>query len=121
MAVKDVKHYYHSMLRQYLEMKADLADFEQAFADGFITEDQLELAKDDIAQIEINYNRLTYIMYLLELPNRSSKKSMHKAKSKKELDFFAANQADEVGVELENRSALDHLRQELKKLSKVDN
>ena len=31
MAVKDVKRYYYAMLNQYLEMKADLADFEQAF------------------------------------------------------------------------------------------
>ena len=42
MAVKDVKRYYYAMLNQYLEMKADLTDFEQAFADGFITEDQIE-------------------------------------------------------------------------------
>ena len=32
MAVKDVKRYYYTMLGQFLEMKADLADFEQAFA-----------------------------------------------------------------------------------------
>ena len=30
MALKDVKKYYFTMLAQYLEMKADLADFEQA-------------------------------------------------------------------------------------------
>ena len=34
MALKDVKYYYYTMLNQYLEMKADLADFQQAFADG---------------------------------------------------------------------------------------
>ena len=30
MAVKDVKEYYYKMFAQYLEMKNDLADFEEA-------------------------------------------------------------------------------------------
>ena len=119
MAVKDVKRYYYTMLSQFLEMKADLADFEQAFADGFITEDQLEAAREDIAKLEANYDRLTYIMYLLEMPNRSSKKQAHEKRSKDELNYLSAKKADAKSVFDENKSALEHLRQELKRLSKV--
>lgn len=119
MAVKDVKHYYYAMLNQYLEMKSDLADFEQAFADGFITEDQLEAAKEDVAKIEANYDRLTYIMYLLEMPNRSSKKEGYQQRNKKLILNLGARAADQTHIEFENKSALDHLRQELKRLSKV--
>ena len=121
MAVKDVKNYYYTMLNQYLEMKADLADFEQAFADGFITEEQLEAVKEDIAKIEANYDRLTYIMYLLEMPNRSSKKQAYEARSKKELTYLKAKEAEGKYVAEENKSALEHLRHELKRLSKVGN
>lgn len=121
MAVKDVKRYYYTMLNQYLEMKADLADFEQAFADGFITEDQLEAVREDIAKIEANYDRLTYIMYLLEMPNRPSKKQAYETKSEKELNYLKAKEADGKYVAEENKSALEHLRQELKRLSKVGN
>jgi hypothetical protein len=121
MAVKDVKRYYYAMLNQYLEMKADLADFEQAFADGFITEDQLEAVKEDIIKIEANYDRLTYIMYLLEMPNRDTKKAGYKAKNQKLALNFENKAANQAQVELENKSALDHLRSELKKLTEADN
>lgn len=120
MAVKDVKQYYYSMLAQYMEMKADLADFEQAVADGFITEEQLAEVKEDVLKVEQNYERLTYIMYLLEVPNKPNKKAPYKTRTKKELDFFTTRAADMTSVELENKSALDHLRRELKRLSKVD-
>jgi hypothetical protein len=118
MALKDVKQYYYNMQAQYLEMKADLADFEQALADGFITEDQLEEVKADVARIENNYDRLSYIMYLLEIPKRDSKRPAHSKANKNLLDFFDAAEASEDQVKLENISTLNHLRQELKRLSK---
>lgn len=121
MAIKDVKKYYYNMQAQYLEMKTDLVDFEQALADGFITEDQLEEAKADVARIENNYNRLTYIMYLLEIPKRDSKRGAHANANKELLKFFEDSKSSEEQVTLENKSTLTHLRQELKRLAKVDN
>jgi len=120
MAVKDVKRYYYAMLNQYLEMKADLADFEQAFTDGFITEDQLEAVREDILKVEANYDRLTYIMYLLEMPNRPTKKEGYDKRNTKLTLNFEDKAANQTSVELENKSALDHLRQELKILTKAD-
>ena len=118
MAVKDVKQYYYAMLAQYIEMKADLADFEQALADGFITEEQLEAIREDVLRVENNYERLSYIMYLLEMPNKKSKKVKYAKTNKKLLAFFDAADATQGIVEDENRDTLNHLRTELKKLKK---
>jgi hypothetical protein len=120
MAVKDVKDYYFKMLAQYLEMKNDLADFEQALKDGFITEDQMQAAIEEVNTLQLNYDRLTYIMYLLELPNRRSKHARHNKANKKVLDALKERKADAESVALENRSALDNFRQELKKLANKD-
>jgi hypothetical protein len=120
MAVKDVKQYYYAMQAQYLEMKADLADFEQALADGFITEDQLKAVQEDVCKIESNYDRLSYIMYLLEAPNRANKKARYNNMNKKLLAFYENSASSQEAVEAENRSTLDHLRKELNKL-KVGN
>ena len=118
MALKDVKIYYYSILNQYLEMKASLADFDEALQNNFITEDQLEAVKADIAQIEQNYNRLSYIMYLLELPQRKEKKALFNNRNKKLINKLSTlNCSDEVVYD-ENKSALDHIRQELKKINK---
>ena len=116
MAVRDVKDYYFKMLAQYLEMKNDLADFEAALKDGFITEEQMQAAIEEVNALQVNYDRLTYIMYLLELPNRKAKHARHHKANKKVVNALKDRQADEESVELENKSALDAFRKELKKL-----
>ena len=79
MAVSDFRQYLGTVQRQYLEMKEDLRDFETALKDGFITEEKLQDAIEDVNKIETNYNRLLYVAYLLELPNRKESKTQTSA------------------------------------------
>ena len=116
MAVKDVKEYYFKLIAQKAELEADLADFEEALKNGFITEEQMQAAKDELIPYQINLDRLTYIMYLLELPNRKAKKAKHNKANRKIIEALKDRKADAESVELENKSALDHFRKELKKL-----
>lgn len=113
MALRDVKDYYFKMLAQYLEMKADMADFEQALKDGFITEDQLQAAIEEVDKVKQNYERLSYIMYLLDLPNKKSKKGKHNNINKKLVTEFKNRQADTESIELENRCALKAFKEEM--------
>ena len=121
MAVKDVREYYYNLLMQKIEMTQDLADFEQAFKDGYITEDKLAEAKEQVEIIEANFNRVGYIMYLLEMPNRESKKVKWRKQNKALGQAFSDKNADYEAIKAENRSALDHLRAELKKLAEEKN
>ena len=116
MAVKDVKKYYFKLIAQKAELEADLADFEEALKNGFITEEQMQAAKDELIPYQINLDRLTYIMYLLELPNRKTKKAKFAKQNKKILDELEKRNADEQSVISENKSALDAFRKEVKEL-----
>ena len=116
MAVKDVKKYYFKLITQKAELEADLADFEEALKNGFITEEQMQAAKDELIPYQINLDRLTYIMYLLELPNRKTKKAKFAKQNKKILDELGKRNADEQSVISENKSALDAFRKEVKEL-----
>ena len=116
MAVKDVKEYYFKLIAQKAELEADLADFEEALKNGFITEEQMQAAKDELVPYQINLDRLTYIMYLLELPNRKTKKAKFANQNKKILDELGKRNADEQSVIAENKSALDTFRKEVKEL-----
>jgi hypothetical protein len=118
MAIKDVKMYYYNVLAQYLEMKNDLKDFEQALADGHITEDKLESVRQDVEQIEDNYNRLSFIMYLFAIPTRKSKKEKYTKASNILTDYFEKTGHDMDAVLKEDEDVLKHLKAELKKLSK---
>ena len=116
MAVKDVREYYFKVQAQTAELEADLADFDEALKNGFITEDQVAAAKEELVPYQINLDRLTYIMYLLELPARKSKQAKCNKQNKKLLDELKKRGADEESVIAENKSALDKFRAELKKL-----
>ena len=116
MAVKDVKEYYFKLIAQKAELEADLADFEEALKNGFITEEQMQAAKDELIPYQINLDRLTYIIYLLELPNRKAKKAKFANQNKKVLNELEKRKADEQSVIAENKSALDAFRKEVKEL-----
>ena len=116
MAVKDVRDYYYKLQAQKVELEADIADFEEAFQNGFITEDQVQAAKEELVPYQINLDRLTYIMYLLELPAKKSKKAKYAKQNKKILAELKNRKADEDSVLDENKSALDNFRKEVNKL-----
>lgn len=118
MAVKDVRNYYLTMQAQYLEMKEDLADYDQAFKDGHITEDQLEIIKEEIADIETNYNRLRYIIYLLSLPNKkqNKKRFLNSRQAKQTEEYFKNLNATSAAVEAENNATLEQINSEINEL-----
>ena len=110
MAIKDVRNYYYTMLAQYLEEKQNLTDFEEALKEGFITEDQMKEALETVAQLEENYHRLAYIMHLLDMPNRNSKKSGYVKQHKVILDALANLGADVDSIKEENSDALIYFK-----------
>lgn len=120
MAIKDVRQYFYTMLSQYIEEKQNLADFEDALKEGLITEDQMQEAMDNVSNLEENYHRLAYIMYLLDMPNRGSKKAGYVKQYKNILDELKTLGADIDSVKTENTDALIHFKAALKKLKEKD-
>ena len=120
MAIKDVRHYFYSMLVQYIEEKQNLADFEEALKEGLITEDQMNEAMETVANLENNYHRLAYIMFLLDMPNKKSKKNAYIKQYKAILDELVKLGADEESIKKENSDVLIHFKAALKALGKKD-
>lgn len=118
MAVKDVKNYFFTMLMQYIEEKQNLADFEEALKDGHITEEQMQEAVEVVADLETNYHRLVYIMYLLDMPNRGSKKAKYVKQHKVILEELKRLGADIDSIKEENSDALIHFKATLESLKK---
>jgi hypothetical protein len=116
MAVKDVRNYFYTMLMQYLEEKQNLADFEEALKAGNITEEQMQDVMQNITELEANYHRLVYIMYLLDMPNRKSKKAGYVRQYQPILDELKRLGADIDSVKAENSDALIHFKAALNEL-----
>ena len=120
MAKKDVQQYYFNMLAQYLEEKQNLADFEEALKEGHITEEQMQEAMENVASLETNYHRLTYIMYLLNMPNRKDKKVGYVRQYKTILNELQNLGADIDSIKKENTDALIHFKTTLNTLKKSE-
>jgi hypothetical protein len=118
MAIKDVRTYFYTMLAQYLEEKQNLADFEEALKEGFITEEQMQEAIDTVADLENNYHRLVYIMYLLDMPNKKSKKAGYVKQYGTILEELKRLGADIDSIKEENSDALIHFKAKLEALRK---
>lgn len=120
MAIKDVRHYFYTMLTQYLEEKQNLADFEEALKEGLITEDRMNEAMETVATLENNYHRLVYIMFLLNMPNKKSKKNAYIKQYKVILDELVRLGVDVESIKKENSDALIHFKAALKELREKD-
>lgn len=120
MAIKDVKNYFYNMLAQYIEEKQNLADFEEALKEGYITEEQMQEALENVASLETNYHRLAYVMYLLDMPNRASKKAGYVKQHKVILEELQRLGADVESIKEENSDALIHFKAALDALKKSE-
>ena len=120
MAKKDVQQYFFNMLAQYLEEKQNLADFEEALKEGHITQEQMQEALDNVASLETNYHRLVYIMYLLDMPNRGTKKATYIKQYKTILKELNRLGADIDSIKEENTDALIHFKAALKTMKKSE-
>jgi hypothetical protein len=120
MAIKDVRQYFYTMLSQYIEEKQNLADFEEALKDGLITEAQMQEAMENVANLEENYHRLAYIMYLFNMPNRGSKKAGYIRQHRSILEEFKRLGVDIESIKEENTDALAHFKAALAKLKEKD-
>lgn len=118
MALGDVKQYYGKMFAQYAEMLGDLNDYQEAVEAGHFTEEDLAAVKADVAKLKENVDRLGYILFLFEMPNRKTKKKRFRESHKNVIELFDSKNASESKVFDENSSIIAHLRSELAELKK---
>jgi hypothetical protein len=80
MARKDVINYFLEQQGVYLELISNVKDLDEAFKKGQLSEEQIKIAKEDINIAKNNYDRIAYIIMLLNKPK-------DKANRKKEEQF----------------------------------
>lgn len=109
MAVKDLEEYYSKMTAQYKELVKERKLFEQQAMDNMLPPEALDNFKDLIAPIKQNWERITYIMYLLHKPTKKSKHKQYDRQSKKLLSKIDKNNTAD-SVYNENKETLEKIR-----------
>ena len=81
MARRHVVEYFLEQQALYVDMINMLQQYNVAYEEGFLNDEQLEAMKKEINICKDNYEFLAYIMMLLNKPNRKSKQESDFQKS----------------------------------------
>lgn len=110
MSVKHVKEYYNKIFEQYKDLSTTLETLE-----GQITEDtaqaqlnNIDNIKKMVEQVKANYERIAYIIFLLNQPNRDNKAQRYNKTEQKRLSQISEDNRLS-GVMKENKEILDKL------------
>ena len=109
MAVKHIIKYYNQICDQYQQMINEIKDFEEEAKKGLIEPERLDKIKEDIAPMKDNYQRWSYMMYLLNLPIRADKESKYKKQNKKLLASIEEKNKINSVIE-ENNQVIDNIK-----------
>jgi hypothetical protein len=72
-------------------MNEELRDFQKEVENGLVEPERLDNLKKMIEPLKNNYMTLSWIMYLLNQPNRDSKERAYQKRNKKFLDSLDKN------------------------------
>lgn len=105
--LKDFYKYYRQVSKDYEDMRSELKDMEQELTTSMVTPEQLEQMKLMIQPIKQNYEMLSYVYYLLNMPTKRQKKFRYKQQQKLLLEMSKT----EEQVSKENKEALNNLKE----------
>ena len=105
MSVKAVRKYYDQICEQYHEMIELIHDLEKEAEQDLVEPERIERLKEQVAPINQNYERWTYMMFLLNQPERKSKHEKYKRQNSRLLQNMD-KQNDLDSVLEENKASL---------------
>lgn len=109
MSVRHVRDYYNQVASQYHDMINELKDFEELAMQEMFDPGRLEQIKQSIQPLLRNYEVLSYIIFLLNKPNRKSKVKRYDKQYGKSIDKLP-HSATMNGVLETNNRVIDELK-----------
>lgn len=94
MSIKDVKKYYDQITADYSEMIESLKEMEELAAQQVVNPDRVEELRKAVEPLKNNYMRISYIMFLLNMPNKKEKKERYKKQQAKFLKNIELDQTE---------------------------
>lgn len=115
MAIRQVKDYYNNISKMYFELVDDLKEMQQDFQNGEVTEEELNKLLAPVSGIKENYQRLSYLLYLLYQPQRKKKAAQFDERNKNALDYFKELKITQEQELKADREALNRFKEEIKR------
>lgn len=111
MSKKHVEDYYLKMLADYTEMKNVLEELQRSISidPSSVNMDYINSVKEKVRLLEANYKRLSYIMFLLNQPNKEKKINRYIKREHKKLNSIPTEHRRDH-IEKENAEVIDYIK-----------
>ena len=96
MSLRDVKEYYYQIENQYFEMNQSAKELNEECAKGNITQQMVDQAEAMVLPLKQNYERLSYILFLFNKPNRPRKRARYEKETKTWGSFFKNTEKETI-------------------------
>ena len=115
MSVKHVKKYFDKISNDYVEMLDTLHELEEAVAQNIISQETLDATAKSVEQLKDNYLRWSYMIYLLNQPNKKDKQQVYQKRMSKVLKEIPENCKIENTFK-ENRQNINTLKADIQNI-----
>ena len=109
MSKKHFDEYYLKVCKQYGELLENLKEFEQMAMQEIVSPERVEKYKETLQPIKNNYMTLSYVKFLLDMPEREHKQKRYSDSLKKRLKGLDIKRSPS-GVYRENENVLEQLK-----------
>ena len=116
---RDLKEYYVTLQRQFKEVRDIAEKVNKEIEEGKLTQEQRDQFESYFMNVKTNYDRVSYIVYLIDLPPKFIQKiKERRLKKKYEESFkrFKEQRATAEDVIEENEKSIESAREELSSL-----
>lgn len=110
MSVKDVHKYYADVCAQYKELLSELKDMEDMVSKDLATPELYEQLKQTAQPVLSNYQTISWIIFLLNKPNRKSKQEKYKKQFSKFTNSLDISRSPER-IKMENNDVISSLKE----------
>lgn len=91
MSVRHIKEYSQKIDNQYYQMVDILRELEKELADKIIDPEIIDNFKATMEPIKINKDRIDYILFLLNTPNKKSKQKSYEKQNRELIKKYHQN------------------------------
>lgn len=118
MSKKDLVQYYLQVQAQYFEMLKDFRDVNDDVKKGLVEQSIVDNLKQELDVVRTNYERLSYELFLLNQPNKDSKKPLDEKVNKEWYDYLEGSSKEAILDE--NKDALADFKKYVREMKKED-
>lgn len=111
MSKKHFNNYFNSVAENYKEMLETLHELEEECNKGLVDPDKVNQMEELIAPLKNNYMTLSWVMYLLNQPNREIKKKKYERVALPQMNKIDPNrERSPEAIIKENKQTIDNLK-----------